>query len=177
MKVKFTSGPKQGTIEHLQPSIANVLIASGMAELVPFANYRERLASEEQQRQASLPAQPPAKVMWSLAKDVQTGRYYISAKCNLEVCSRMSCTTSPSKNLEELTFYHSCGGVPEKVPAQIAAKYRAQFAAPTSLSADDVGFARLASGAPQTKLDRECNEYVQKPEFVNDAPARDWSKV
>jgi hypothetical protein len=36
VKIKFTSGPKTGTIEHLQPSIANVLIASGMAEAVPL---------------------------------------------------------------------------------------------------------------------------------------------
>jgi hypothetical protein len=49
VKIKFVSGPKQGTIEHLQPSIANVLIASGMAEHIPYKSYVERLNEESTQ--------------------------------------------------------------------------------------------------------------------------------
>ena len=55
MKVRFVSGPKINTIEHLQPSIANVLIASGLAEHVPYKDFRERLATEGQGMQTPDP--------------------------------------------------------------------------------------------------------------------------
>ena len=46
MKVKFLSGPKQGTIEHLQPHVCQPLIAAGICEHVPYKDFRERLAAE-----------------------------------------------------------------------------------------------------------------------------------
>jgi hypothetical protein len=37
MKVRFISGPKQGTIEHLPPHICQPLIAAGICEHIPFS--------------------------------------------------------------------------------------------------------------------------------------------
>lgn len=46
MKIKFTNGPKQGSVEHVKPQVAETLIAAGFAEHVPYRNYVERLSEE-----------------------------------------------------------------------------------------------------------------------------------
>jgi hypothetical protein len=140
MKVKFTSGPKQGTIEHLQPSIANTLIAAGLAELIPFKNYVERLQEEEAVRQSSLP-QVTSNVTWAVVKGAFSERYHISAKCSRTNCTALAYDAPPSLALESITFYHSCGGsAPEKIPAAVAAQYRNLFKPPAEVSLDLVNY-------------------------------------
>jgi hypothetical protein len=131
MKVKFVSGPKTGTIEHLQPSIANVLIASGMAEHIPYKNYAERLCEVNAQ-----PSLPDATVRWSVAAGIKTGKPCISARC-----SRPNCTTliydGPPTTLESLTFCHTCGELSiEMIPAAVCKQYRSTYHKPTNLSDD-----------------------------------------
>src|SRR5579864_3765470 len=48
MKIKFISGAKSGTIEHIDNSTGNLLIAAGLAEHVPYKNWQERLREEGQ---------------------------------------------------------------------------------------------------------------------------------
>lgn len=133
MKIRFVSGPKQGTIEHLQPSIANVLIASGLAEHIPYKNYAERLSEETAQLQPSL---PDATVRWSVGAGIKTGKPCISARC-----SRPNCTTliydGPPKTLESLTFCHTCGELSiEMIPAAVCKQYRSTYQQSPNLSED-----------------------------------------
>ena len=142
MKVKFTSGPKQGTIEHLQPSIANTLIAAGLAELIPYKNHIECLQEEEAARQSSLP-QVTAKVTWAVVKGAFSERYHIGAKCSRTNCTALAYDAPPSSSLESLTFLHSCGGfAPEKIPAAVCDQYRKLFMPLTDVGADCANYFR-----------------------------------
>jgi hypothetical protein len=163
--------------DSLPRSRAQAAVDSGLAVEIPYTSYRERLASEEASRQASLPAPPPVKVSWEVTCGILNRRWCISAKCS-RGCSLFYDEHPSAGAIESLTFCHSCSGcAPEKIPAAVAAQYRKQFAPPTTLGADEAAYHRGASGAGATKLDRECNEYVQRPGFVSDQPARDWSKL
>jgi hypothetical protein len=163
MKVKFTSGPKQGTIEHLQPSIANTLIAAGLAELIPFKNYVERLQEEEAVRQSSLPQAAPT-VKWVVKKGMLTERWAITASCSRPNCSAFYFDGDPGKiidkkgveegffsikstrtngSIENQSFIHSCSGTAsEKIPASICAEYRAKKKSEniTTVGADEAHF-------------------------------------
>jgi len=47
MKIRFLSpSPKAGQVEHIQPHLAQPLIVAGLAEHIPYKNYRERLSEE-----------------------------------------------------------------------------------------------------------------------------------
>jgi hypothetical protein len=161
MKVKFTSGPKQGTIEHLQPSIANTLIAAGLAELIPFKNYVERLQEEEAVRQSSLPQAAPT-VKWVVKKGMLTERWAITASCSRPNCSAFYFDSDPGQitekqgveegffgqkvsrkngSIENQHFIHSCSGTaPEKVPTNICDQYRKLFKQPALVGADEANF-------------------------------------
>ena len=157
MKIRFVSGPKSGIVEHLQPSIANVLIASGMAEHIPFKNYAERLSEESAQANKNL--LPPVVVTWVNAFGNLNGRHYISAKCSRATCGTLVYDGRPSA-LESITFIHSAGcGQPEKIPAAVCEKYRSAYRAPATLGRDEVAHAIAASPA-RTKEDWEAEQEV-----------------
>jgi hypothetical protein len=148
MKVKFTSGPKAGTIEHLQPSIANTLVAAGLAEIIPFKNYVERLQEEEAVRQSSLP-QVTSKVTWTVGKGERNGRYFISAQCSHPQCGSAFFFDGAPVAADKLIFTHSCSGTaPEKVPASIAEKYRKLHFVPATLGADEASYHFAARPQP-----------------------------
>ena len=148
MKVKFTSGPKQGTIEHLQPSIANTLVAAGLAEIIPFKNYVERLQEEEAVRQSSLP-QVTSNVTWAVGKGERNGRYFISAQCSNSQCGSAFFFDGAPAAADKLIFTHSCSGTaPEKVPASIAEKYRKLHFVPATLGADEASYHFAARPQP-----------------------------
>lgn len=60
MKVRFISGPKINTTEHVANDIGRTLVAAGLAEHVPYKDFRERLAAE------SSPAAKPTPVEWGI---------------------------------------------------------------------------------------------------------------
>jgi hypothetical protein len=153
MKVKFTSGPKAGTIGHLQPSIANTLVAAGLAEIIPFKNYVERLQEEEAVRQSSLP-QVTAKVTWSVGKGDRNGRYFISAQCSNSQCGSAFFFDGAPNAADKLTFIHSCSGTaPEKVPAAVAEQYRKLHRVPAVLGHDEVSYHFAARPQPSQVVD------------------------
>jgi hypothetical protein len=135
MKIKFVSGPKAGTVEHLQPSIANVLIASGMAEHIPYKNYVERLAEEGR---ASQTAQDPAIVSWGISLGNRNGKDFISARCSRPNCSTLV-YDGPPTGIESITFFHSCGGgaPPENIPAAVCDQYRSVYRKPVNVGSDE----------------------------------------
>ncbi len=55
MKIKHLFGPKSGTIEHIDNSTGNLLIAAGLAEHIPYKDFRERLREEGQGMQTPDP--------------------------------------------------------------------------------------------------------------------------
>jgi hypothetical protein len=134
MKIKFVSGHKAGTIEHLQPSIANTLIAAGLAEHIPYKNYVERLAEEGR---ASQTAQDPAIVSWGISLGNRNGKDFISARCSRPNCSTLVYDGLPTA-LESITFCHSCGGgAPEKIPAAVCEQYRSVYRKPVNVGSDE----------------------------------------
>ena len=140
MKIKFVSGPKQGTIEHLQPSIANVLIASGMAEHIPYKSYVERLNEESAQA-----AKPVAVVRWQCIKDDIKGRFAIVAKCDQQHCNAATFHGDP-KVADTLVFQHSCGcGSTTKITNEVVEQYRKQFRPVINLSPDQA-YAAICAG-------------------------------
>jgi hypothetical protein len=150
MKIKFVSGPKAGTIEHLQPSIANVLIASGLAEHIPYKNYAERLSEES----AALQAAPSPTVQWSCALGNINGKHFISARCSRPNCSTLVYDALPTA-LESITFCHSCGGgAPEKIPAAVCEQYRSVYRKPVNVGSDEAKCfeAARALNASDTKI-------------------------
>ena len=60
MKVRFISGPKINTTEHVANDIGRTLVAAGLAEHIPYKDFRERLAEE------SSPAAKPTPVEWGI---------------------------------------------------------------------------------------------------------------
>lgn len=89
MKIKFVSGPKQGAIEHLQPSIANTLIASGLAELVPYKGFRERLAEESNMNRSHVRAGAVAPEffttpVWSAKQLIHSGKVVVEKRFGTE---------------------------------------------------------------------------------------------
>jgi hypothetical protein len=167
MKIKFVSGPKTGTIEHLQPSIANVLIASGMAVELKYSSYVERLQEEERARQKSLPVQQ-ADVTWGVAQGQITHRFYIFAKCSAPNCSQLIYDAPPTTELDKLTFNHSCGcsQTSERVPAATAEQFRKLWRAPLTVGKDEAAYHFAARPEPSKQLSieevigRELGEFV-----------------
>jgi hypothetical protein len=152
-KIKFTSGPKSGTIEHVKPQVAETLIAAGLAELIPYKNYVERLQEEEAVRQSSLP-QVTAKVTWSVGKGDRNGRYFISASCSNPQCGSAHFFDGAPAAADKLTFIHSCSGTaPEKVPAAVVEKYRKLHFTPATLGADEASYHFAARPQPSQRVD------------------------
>jgi hypothetical protein len=134
MKIKFLSGPKSGTIEHINNQTGGILVAAGLAENIPYKNYVERLSEENAQLQ---PVLPDATVRWSVAAGIKTEKPFISARC-----SRPNCTTliydGPPKTLESITFCHTCGELSiEIIPAAVCKQYRSTYHKPVNLSDDE----------------------------------------
>jgi hypothetical protein len=145
MKVKFVSGPKTGTIEHLQPSIANTLIAAGLAEHIPYKSYVERLNEESAQAN-----KPVAVVRWQCIKDDIKGRFAIVAKCNQPHCNPATFHGDP-KVADTLVFQHSCGcGSTETVTNEVVEQYRKQFRPVLNLSSDQA-YAAICAGPSHDK--------------------------
>jgi len=66
MKVRFTSGPKQGTIEHLPPHICQPLIAAGICEHVPYKTQNGVPDYVQRLREEASPVAPPPVVEWGV---------------------------------------------------------------------------------------------------------------
>jgi hypothetical protein len=98
MKVRFTSGPKANTIEHLQPHVAQTLVAAGLAVEEKYASYAEFLSA----------ANPPA-----VAPTVEWGVRQAGAYTPASVVKRTSAG--------ELTHYRT---PPPDCPPSIAAQFR-----------------------------------------------------
>ncbi len=158
MKVQFVSGPKTGIIEHLQPSIAHVLIASGMAIEIKYTDFRERLRSENPT--AFTPLAVQVTVQWSVAKSAISERFFISGKCSQPQCSTLAYDAPPTADLESITFLHSCGCItgPEKIPATVAAQYRKLFKPVTTLGRDEAAYFKAAQ--PQKSLPVDPKTYL-----------------
>jgi hypothetical protein len=62
MKIKHLIGAKSGTIEHIDNSTGNLLIAAGLAEHIPYKDFRERLAAEGQGMKTPV----PTTVQWGV---------------------------------------------------------------------------------------------------------------
>src|SRR5271155_4650140 len=105
-KIKFTSGPKSGLIEHVRPQVAETLVAAGLAELIPYKNYVERLQEEEAVRQSSLPQTAPT-VKWSVGRGERNGRVFISAQCSSSACGSGFFFDGAPAAADTLTFIHS----------------------------------------------------------------------
>ena len=101
MKVRFTSGPKAGTIEHLPPHICQPLIAAGLCEHLPHKDFRERLAEE------ASPAATPPVVEWGVL-DKGLSRFSI-----VRVVKRVGAET----------YYYDAP--PDDAPASIKQKFSA----------------------------------------------------
>jgi hypothetical protein len=147
-KIKFTSGPKSGLIEHVRPQVAETLVAAGLAELIPYKNYVERLQEEEAVRQSSLP-QVAANVTWTVGKGERNGRYFISAQCSSSACGSAFFFDGAPAAADKLIFTHSCSGTPPvKVPQEIVSQYRKLHFVPATLGADEASYHYAARPQP-----------------------------
>lgn len=71
MRIRLTSGPKAGSIEHVSQAAAESLIVSGQAEAYPYKNYVDRLNDEQAQRTA---AQPKEQDAWRVKESRDPNR-------------------------------------------------------------------------------------------------------
>src|SRR5580704_9175338 len=133
MKVKFLSGPKSGTTEHINNQTGAVLIAAGLAIEVPMAprGSAQWLTDMKERTAAYAEPQPAAQVTWLVAKGALTERYGITARCSRANCSSFFFDGHPDAwrdghyLLEHLEFVHSCGAAaPVQVPESICKEYR-----------------------------------------------------
>lgn len=167
MKVKFLSGPKQGTTEHINNQAGAVLIAAGMAVEVPMAarGSANWLHDMKEREEAARPTPVIAPtVTWNMTRGSLNQRYAITARCARANCSSLRFDGVPdlTKALEHLTFTHSCGGgAPEMAPQAICDQYRKVFNLPTA-GADEAAYYRSASGADSRHHDHTYDEYTQK---------------
>lgn len=146
MRIRYTdfclNPALRNTTTNLPQHRAIALIDSGAAVEVPFSDFRERLASEEESKPL-----PTAAVTWAVTQGAMNGRYAITARCSQAQCSTLF-YEGPPAGPENLQFLHSCGcGFPENVPAAIAEQYF-RLHKPVTKYGDDEALA-LSLGAPQ----------------------------
>jgi hypothetical protein len=147
-KVRFLTGPKAGTIEHIKPQVAETLAAAGLAEIIPYKNYIERLQEEEVVRQSSLP-QVASTVNWTVGRGERNGRIFISAQCSNPQCGSAFFFDGAPAAADKLTFIHSCSGTPPvRVPAAVVEKYRKLHFVPSTLGADEASYHYAARPQP-----------------------------
>jgi hypothetical protein len=165
MKIKFLPpSPKAGTIEHIENQTGRTLIAAGLAEAIPYKDFRERLRDETPQAFAPV----TATVTWTITQGSRSGAFGITAKCSNSNCSTFCFDQHPDTMrgklyaLEHLEFVHSCGGsVPETVPKEICERYRKLFKVPKDLGRDMGQYYRLAAPQPSLPVD------LYKPQIKN----------
>jgi hypothetical protein len=67
MKIKYLSGPRAGQTEHVPNSQEfQVLAKAGIIEIVPYKDFRERLAAETAAQAATA---PPATTRWAVREN------------------------------------------------------------------------------------------------------------
>jgi hypothetical protein len=118
-KVRFLTGPKAGTIEHIKPQVAETLVAAGLAELIPYKNYVERLKEEEEQRQRHIAADKRASsAVTFTAVEKPSGKVYIERRFQSELTVACEADFRPynGKSAREL-FLESIRGCPAEILA------------------------------------------------------------
>jgi hypothetical protein len=67
MKIKHTSGPKLGVVEHVNNTIGATLVAAGLADHIKYKDFRERLSEE------SAAGSDPSNTVVTFYKDPEWG--------------------------------------------------------------------------------------------------------
>jgi hypothetical protein len=133
MKIKFISpSPKAGTVEHVENVAGRALVIAGFAEECKPANYRERLAQEQERINATAP--PPQPVLWGIRE----------ALCNDPYSPRFVITkTSATETLHFSTL-------PSDAPPGIKQRWADLHATDAQLYKDRQEFLKRKESEPRT---------------------------